>query len=266
MSSGRLGNHLFQFSFGLVVAEKMKTDFIFNTSEIEKYFEIKSYNNPILKKIRTIRYMFSLKFNKYVLLDLSNDERPETILKAVTNNHVLYGYFQSYIYLKGYEQQIKRSLKVKDVLVKKHLSKFSHLYNKQVVCVGVRLSEYKDWKIKEIDNNTPLIGIDFYKKALEKIPDLASKTLIFVSEDIATVKDALKYDNAVYMDNITDCLISLVLADHLIISNSSFLWWGAWLNDKPGKVVYAPQYWLGHKIKREYPQDVLPPDWIQIEV
>jgi len=266
MRSGRLGNHLFQFAFGLAISKRLTTDFVFNTSEIEEYFELKSYNNPVTKKIRLMRYMLSLKFNNYTSLDLSQDQKPETILSDVENNKVLYGYFQSNLYFKGYEHLVKKSLKIKDELLKKYLSKFSHLFNKEVICVGIRLSEYKEWHIKEIDNNTPIIDVSFYRKTLDLIPDIASKTLIFVSEDIETVKKVLKFDNAVYMDTVTDCLISLILADYLIISNSSFLWWGAWLNAKPNKVIYAPKYWLGHKVKREYPQNIIPPDWIQIEV
>ena len=46
MPAGRLGNHLFQFAFGLAMSARLKTDFIFNTSEIEELFELKRYNAP----------------------------------------------------------------------------------------------------------------------------------------------------------------------------------------------------------------------------
>ncbi|MCC8425721.1 alpha-1,2-fucosyltransferase [Mucilaginibacter sp. UR6-11] len=266
MPSGKLGNHLFQFAFGLAVSKKMKTDFVFNTEELEKYFELKPYNSPILKKIRLLRYMFSLKFHKYSAANLSLDEPPFAILNAVKDHTVIYGYFQSEAYFKKYEQQVKKAFKIKSGLMDSYQSKFSELFKKEVVCIGIRLSEYREWHIKEIDNNTPFIEIDYYKRALKSIADLESKTLIFVSEDIKTVKQLFRYDNAVYMDNVTDCLISLILADKLIISNSSFLWWGAWLNNKPDKVVYAPRYWLGHKVNREFPQNIIPSDWLQLDV
>lgn len=266
MPSGNLGNHLFQFAFGLSAAQKNKTDFIFNTTEIEKYFELKRYNNTLLKNIRMLRYMFSLKFNKYESVDLSQDEKPEIILAKVKNNSIVYGYFQSENYFRQVEKQVREDLKIKKVLLENYLQKFSPIFNKEVVCVGVRLSDYKDWRVAEIDNNTPFIDIDYYKKAIDLIPDIGAKNLVFVSEDIETVKRELKYNNAFYMDNITDCLLSLLTAKHLIISNSTFLWWGAWLNQTPGKQVYAPKYWLGHKVKREYPQCIIPADWIQLEV
>ncbi|GGH15366.1 alpha-1,2-fucosyltransferase [Mucilaginibacter phyllosphaerae] len=266
MPSGNLGNHLFQFAFGWSISKKLNTDFVFNTTEIEKYFELKPYNNIFLKKSRLWHYMLSLKFNTYTQADLSQDVEPQNIIDAVKNHTVIYGYFQSDFFFKGYEGAIKKAFKLKDEILKTYMASYSGLFNKQVVCVGVRMSEYKDWHIKELDYNSPYIEPEYYKKAIKLIKNIESKTLIFVSEDIETVKQVFKYDNAVYMNTVTDCLASLLLADELIISNSSFLWWGAWLNNKPDKIVYAPRYWLGHKVQREFPKNIIPKTWVQLEV
>jgi hypothetical protein len=56
-------------------------------------------------------------------------------------------------------------------------------------------------------------------------------------------------------------------ADVCILSNSSFSWWGAWLNTKPGKVIYGPQNWLGFGKNDEYPAGIstnLPVNWISL--
>jgi hypothetical protein len=56
----------------------------------------------------------------------------------------------------------------------------------------------------------------------------------------------------------------LLNAHECIISNSTFSWWGAWLNTRPDKKIYAPEYFLGWRIKKEYPQNIYPHDWVKV--
>jgi hypothetical protein len=48
---------------------------------------------------------------------------------------------------------------------------------------------------------------------------------------------------------------------HHIIANSSFSWWGAWLNSRPGKIVVAPQKWFANGNNTK---DLLPESWIKL--
>jgi hypothetical protein len=51
-------------------------------------------------------------------------------------------------------------------------------------------------------------------------------------------------------------------ASHLIIGNSTFSWWAAFLRDRPGRTVIAPRPWIDYKRFNE--RDLLPPDWITL--
>ena len=53
------------------------------------------------------------------------------------------------------------------------------------------------------------------------------------------------------------------LCDHNIIANSSFSWWGAWLNQNKDKKIIAPKLWFG-SAKKVDTKDIIPIDWIVI--
>jgi hypothetical protein len=48
---------------------------------------------------------------------------------------------------------------------------------------------------------------------------------------------------------------------HQIIANSSFSWWGAWLNPNPDKIVIAPEKWFANETNT---QDLIPQGWVRL--
>jgi hypothetical protein len=98
-----------------------------------------------------------------------------------------------------------------------------------------------------------------YKDALDIIGYYDK--LYILSDDIDWCKENLKFDNMVFVQNDSDVedLWTMSLCKHNIIANSSFSWWGAWLNSNPDKIVVAPSKWFGTNLNLPI-DDLLPKD------
>jgi hypothetical protein len=51
---------------------------------------------------------------------------------------------------------------------------------------------------------------------------------------------------------------------HNIIANSTFSWWGAWLNENPEKIIIAPKRWFANEEMQAQTQDLIPESWIRL--
>jgi hypothetical protein len=110
---------------------------------------------------------------------------------------------------------------------------------------------------------------DYYSRAAKLIADQQPNPHYFVfSDDIGWAKANLEFEYPTTFVDVNDEAHShedmrlMSLCNHNIIANSSFSWWGAWLNVNPEKVVIAPQKWFSdYKCNT---QDMIPENWIKI--
>jgi glycosyl transferase family 11 len=173
---------------------------------------------------------------------------------------IIDGYWQSEKYFVGIEDVIREEIKIRP----EHLSDDYHkvlakLKEGSFVSLHVRRGDY-------VKVGAPLASIHYYEEAIEKINKMAKKVQFLVfSDDIGWVKENLKIDfPVVWMEN------DLVLKDfeslqlmskcsHHIIGNSTYSWWGAWLNPNKNKTVMYP------KIARTHLNvDLMTPEWVGI--
>ena len=108
--------------------------------------------------------------------------------------------------------------------------------------------------------NHPFCGLTYYKNAVECIGE--NEKFIVVSDDIKWCKEHLKFKNIIFVENSSPVIDLFIqsLCQNNIISNSSFSWWGAFLNNNPGKKVIAPANWFGFK-KKYNTSDLIPRNW-----
>ena len=106
---------------------------------------------------------------------------------------------------------------------------------------------------------------DYYHHAIELINSRVDNPSFFVfSDDLDWCRNNIIIENAVYVDWNTgedswQDMFLMSKCKHNIIANSSFSWWGAWLNSSPDKIVIAPRVWWNGII-----DDVVPENWIRI--
>lgn len=108
----------------------------------------------------------------------------------------------------------------------------------------------------------------YYQASIELINSLVSNPSYYVfSDDIEWCKKNLNIKNAYYINHNTGDMsyIDMQLMSyckHNIIANSSFSWWGAWLNSNPDKIVISPKMWL-ERLGIESRQ-IVPSSWLCI--
>lgn len=105
------------------------------------------------------------------------------------------------------------------------------------------------------------------EKILEATALFADCDFLVFSDDQDWCRENLSMPNIRYspfQTNIED-LIAMAACDHHIIANSTFSWWGAWLNPKESKRVVAPARWSSHRREDTIAhRDLLPGAWIRI--
>jgi Glycosyl transferase family 11 len=257
---GRLGNQLFQFAFAFTLAKKLGTSYEIKCAEVRRYFKLDWYNHPLNFKLRRFYTKNILHKPEPMIKEISSSDSPEEVMKALTNDTTYKGHFQSELYFKAQAEAIRSLFQVKPRFVKAFRQKYHSLLKTPYICVHIRQADYLDcgWA-------SPF---EFYASCLNQIENLAHYKIVFVSDAPEAAKAHFGHlKNALFEENphIIDFLL-LSHADVVMISNSSFSWWAAWLNRKPDKKVFAPKYWFGFKEAIENPPEVMPPDWIQIPV
>jgi len=129
-------------------------------------------------------------------------------------------------------------------------------YDGETVSLHIRRGDY----LRTQDHH-PVCSLDYYMDALSKFRDKEYKFIVF-SDDVDWCRNNFNED-FIFTEGNTDYedMWLMSLCDHNIIANSSFSWWGAWLNDNPNKRVIAPKKWFGPSYSNWKLDDLFCNDW-----
>lgn len=251
---GGLGNQLFQAAHALSQGWKHNKEVLFTPNSFTpgQGRNTINYVNNVFRNLKFVDKIENLKIVSEPTFEYSGVNPLET-------NTSFYGYYQSTKNWFGYEEKIRNIFTCDESTIYKLQKKYPQLQEQNTLSIHIRRSEYL--KLSEIH---PTISLEYIEKAIELIGNY-STTFIF-SDDHDWVKQNLNLDNSIYIDEEEDFLELWLmgLCQNHIISNSTFSWWGVFLNKNKNKNIIAPSVWFGPKGPNA--KDIYEPYWTIIDV
>lgn len=262
---GGMGNQMFQYAMGKAFALRLKTDLYLNT---------RRFDNDILGR------RYSLGLWKGVVGAIRNDEQHQVHELGLPYNQEVADLIQYNSTLIGYWQTEKYFSDIADILreefvPKSPLTRRSTITSMQIKDAGnrsvfltIRRTDYLNSDFHGV------LPIDYYEEALSIISKQVDPIVFVFSDDPDWCRYNLKlsypFTIAGNFDRTTQYhlgredeeLTLMKQCKHAILANSSYSWWGAWLNPDPHRIVIAPKKWFFNA--NEDPRDIIPDRWIKI--
>lgn len=176
------------------------------------------------------------------------------------------GTWQSEKYFKNIAETIKQKFIFKVPKDEANQKLIEKITNCNAVSIHIRRGDYlsQNW----YSSHGVIKSTGYYDNAIHFIESKINNPYYFIfSDDINWVKENLKLINCTYINNNTANnsyadMYLMSLCKHNIIANSTFSWWGAWLNCNENKIVVMPEKWLNTKDCNE----IYPEEWIKLKV
>lgn len=181
---------------------------------------------------------------------------------------LLNGFFQSEMYFRLIRDMLINIFKFPIDTVQ-DLCKFEEVIKNCIsISIHVRRGDYVS--SKEVNAFHGICSIEYYQSAINKMDQLVGRPKYFIfSDDIEwanenlLLNDRCKIIDTRNMPTWCDMYLMSVCS-HNIIANSSYSWWGAWLNQNSNKIVIAPERWFSDKSMNSQTQDLFPSTWLKI--
>lgn len=219
---GRLGNQLFQIAATIGCAVENNVQAKFYPWEYSKYFKNKIDETLEAEEIINIYRERGFSYSRIPLLA----------------NLDLLGYFQSDKYFNNCYDLIRHYFDFEDFLDDGSIDQ-----DTETCSVHIRRGDYVN-----LVGYHPLMSMEYYKRSIDSMRSKGVKKFYFFSDDIQWCKDNFGVtEEFVYIEGNEDIkdLYLMTRCKNNIIANSSFSWWGAWLNRNESKKVIAPSIWFG---------------------
>jgi len=273
---GRLGNQMFQFASTIGIGGKLGIGVKFpieNCTKLEKAGPFIPEKNENMEVKCDLLECFDIDPSYFTELDgmgISSYYQEASFkydpgILNIRDSMTLIGYFQTEKYFLEHRDLILSQFTFKPQYFKSASDYVQSIrrnnIDKRIVSIHIRRGDYVMYP-----NHHPVCSKLYYRTAIDliksEIPDV--KFLIF-SDDPEWCKTEFFGEDYIISDLADQYLelCAMSLCDHHIIANSSFSWWGAWLNKNSDKKVIAPSKWFGPAIDHDT-SDLYCQNWIKI--
>lgn len=285
---GGLGNQMFQYAAGRALSIRNDTELALDISDFKNYklhqgfefprlfnqqyeiathmdvFKMLGWQAPsLIRRVLARRQFASFRHKLFIA---EPHYQYWAGIKNLPKNCYLSGYWQSEKYFGDVASQIRDDFKFRLPLQNKNSEFANEISQVNAVSLHIRRGDYVSNKKTTATHG--LCSIDYYQTAIRYIAERVPHPHFFVfSDDIAWVKDNLKIDFPYqYVDHnhgpesYNDMRL-MSMCQHHVIANSSFSWWGAWLNPSSEKIVIAPKKWFAVDVNT---RDLYPHGWVSL--
>lgn len=281
---GGLGNQMFQYALGRALSLKTGLPLVLDkrhyAREREHGFSLDGYQladteidiarlPPSPKERPVAHFLWRLLKRKPQLQQEAGAAFDPTIY-SISGPAWVEGYFQSERYFKDYATKIREELTLSsppDAENARWLDEIST--EPRAVSLHVRRGDYVRNAVFAARHGT--CTPDYYARAVTHLKhEMGADPVIYAfSDDPDWVRDNMDLPAEIRVVGHNDASrntedIRLMSAcRHNIIANSTFSWWGAWLNPHPDKIVVAPTQWFADPTQAN--PDICPENWTRIE-
>jgi hypothetical protein len=268
---GGLGNQLFQIFACISYSLKIDQVFVFPNYDI--IGNRSTYWNNFLSHLKkyTISYN-KLRFNYQIKEKNFHYENLPNIESNITSNFLFNGYFQSYKY---FEQHYNLICNIINLNEQRENIKNKYNIQENTISLHFRIGDYVKYK-----DTHPILSISYYINAINYIKEQIKEqqnpfsiVYFFQEEDKNIVNNNIsilqnKFPEITFItrpDSLEDWeeMLYMSCCQHHIIANSTFSWWGAFMNPQE-KIVCYPSKWFGPILKHDT-KDLFPENWIKIK-
>lgn len=258
---GRLGNNLFQYAVGRVLAERHGVPLVMDAS----WFNSAGWSQVNCIRRLPIQAKITRRFSigSRALLKLTGKHHWEFLGKPEVRENpanqtfdpavlsappdcMMFGYFQSPLYFREIEDLLRKEINLTSVFAEPPPESLCKLLRADdSVAVHVRRQDFTTLPVFQV------CDLNYYKGTMNLLrARLPSARFHIFSDDPEWCKKYFICDDETVVDlpqSASDPLLDLhlmSLASHHIIANSTYSWWAAWIGKKAGQIVICPPRWF----------------------